>query len=289
MEEKVEIAKKYLIPRNRTNMGLKESNPSFSIAALKQIINGYARESGVRNLENLIKKILRKVAIKIVREDEKKVKVKKPQEYKIDEKDLKEYLGKPVFTSDRYFKKTPVGVSMGLAWTALGGATLYVEAIKMHAEKTQMKLTGQAGDVMKESSQIAWNYTHSALEKLAPDIPFFKGYEVHLHIPEGATPKDGPSAGITMATALFSLLLNQPILEDLGMTGELTLTGKILPIGGVKEKVIAAKRSGLNKLIFPKENQKDYDELPAYIKKGFKKVYFVDHYEEVFHVAFGKK
>lgn len=287
MEEKVEIAKKYLIPRNRDEMGLKPGDIQFDSTSLKQIINGYAREAGVRNLEKHIKTILRKVAIKIVRHEESKSKKKLVLEKKISEKAVKEYLGNPIFTSDRYYKKTPVGVAMGLAWTAMGGATLYVEAISVHSEKTNMKLTGQAGDVMKESSQIAWNYVHSSMEIFAPKLAFFENREVHLHIPEGATPKDGPSAGITMACALYSLLLGKPLRNDLGMTGELTLTGKVLPIGGVKEKVIAARRSKLKVLIFPKDNQRDIEELPAHIKKGVT-IHFVDYFEEVFRVAFGK-
>lgn len=174
---------------------------------------------------------------------------------------------------------------MGLAWTSHGGATLYVETVKIPAEKTEMKLTGQAGDVMKESSQIAWSYLHSKKEKYAPGIPFFEKSQVHVHIPEGATPKDGPSAGITMVTSLVSLLKNQPVLENLGMTGEVTLTGKVLGIGGLKEKLIAARRSKVKVLVFPKDNQRDYDELPKYLKKGLK-VHFVEHYDEVFRVAF---
>ena len=141
---------------------------------------------------------------------------------------------------------------------------------------------------MKESSQIAWSYTHSMVNQYAPGVPFFEKTQVHVHIPEGATPKDGPSAGITMITALLSLLLDKPVAADIGMTGEVTLTGKVLPIGGVKEKFIAGKRSGLKTLIFPQENQRDYDELPPYIKKGVK-VFFVSHYDEVFRVAFPKK
>lgn len=287
MEEKVQIAKKYLIPRNRAKMGLKASDITFNIDALKQIINGYAREAGVRNLENHIKKVMRKVAIKIVKDHEKKVSKKKGKNYKITESLLKDYLGKPVYTSDRFYEKTPVGVAMGLAWTALGGATLYIEVVQVPADKTALQLTGQMGDVMKESCQIAWNYVHSAMSRFAPNFAFFERSQVHLHIPEGATPKDGPSAGITIATALFSLIMNQPIKNDLGMTGELTLTGKVLPIGGVKEKVIAARRSKLNALIFPKDNQRDVEELAPYIKKGFQ-FHFVEYYEEVFRVAFGK-
>jgi len=287
MEEKVQIAKNYLIPRNRKEMGLKAADISFDVAALKQMINGYAREAGVRSLENYVKKVLRKVAFRIVKKEE--AKKKAPRKIaKVTEKDLKDYLGKPVFTSDRYFKRTPIGVAMGLAWTSMGGATLYIETIEMQSRKTDMKLTGQAGDVMKESSQIAWNYVHSSMEKLAPKKAFFKDHQVHIHIPEGATPKDGPSAGVTMATALYSLLLKKPIKNDLGMTGELTLTGMVLPIGGVKEKVIAARRSKLKTLIFPKDNQRDIEELPDYIKKGVQ-IHFASHYEEVFDIAFAKR
>ncbi len=288
LEEKVEIAKKYLLPRNRKAMGLKTADVEFSLGAIKEIINGYAREAGVRNLENNLKKILRKVAVKIVKGLQKKSKPEvetAEKRFAISESNLKDYLGKPIFTSDRFYEQTPPGVCMGLAWTSHGGATLYVETIKIPAEKTEMKLTGQAGDVMKESSQIAWSYLHSKKEKYAPGIPFFEKSQVHVHIPEGATPKDGPSAGITMVTSLVSLLKNQPVLENLGMTGEVTLTGKVLGIGGLKEKLIAARRSKVKVLVFPKDNQRDYDELPKYLKKGLK-VHFVEHYDEVFRVAF---
>lgn len=308
MQEKIEIAKKYLIPRNRKEMGLKASKVTFTTEGLRAIINGYAREAGVRNLENLIKKILRKLAVKIVRQTmqlerealalEQTSKKKKSSKevpaltsrapvikYSIIPDNLKEYLGKPVFTSDRFYERTPVGVCMGLAWTALGGATLYIESIKVAAEKTVMKLTGQAGDVMKESAEIAWSYLHSAVHQYAPAYTFFEKSQVHIHIPEGATPKDGPSAGITMVTSLLSLLTDTPVLDNLGMTGELTLTGRILPIGGVKEKMVAARRSGLKSLIFPKDNLRDYEELPDYIRKGLA-IHFVEHYDEVFHIAF---
>lgn len=287
MEEKLKIAQKYLIPRNRKNMGLKAENVNFSTLALKAIINGYAREAGVRSLENYIKKILRKVAFKIVKAGEKKRKAAIESQL-ITETNLTKFIGKPIFTSDRYYPKTPIGICMGLAWTSMGGATLYVEAIKCPAEKTEMKLTGQAGDVMKESSQIAWSCLQSTYQKYAPEKLFFDKMQVHLHIPEGATPKDGPSAGITMMTSLLSLLKGEAVLEDLAMTGELTLTGKVLPIGGVKEKLIAAKRSGAKVLIFPKDNKRDYEELPKYIKKNLK-VHFVENYDEVYHVAFPKR
>lgn len=286
LEEKVKIAEEYLIPRNQKNMGLKNSELEFTTPAISHIINGYAREAGVRSLENYIKKIMRKVAVDVVRTQEKKRKVKF-NKVVVSEKNLQKFLGKPVFTTDRFYRRTPVGVCMGLAWTSLGGATLYVEATRVAHEKTEMKLTGQVGDVMKESSQIAWTYLHSMVNTYVPGIPFFKDCQVHVHIPEGATPKDGPSAGITLVTALLSLLRNEPVLDNLGMTGELTLTGQVLPIGGVKEKLIAAKRSGAKVLIFPRDNQRDYDELPPYVKKGIH-VHFVKHYDEVFRVAFQK-
>lgn len=293
LQEKVEIARRYLIPRNRKLMGLKAKDVEFSPDAVRNIINGYAREAGVRTLENQIKKILRKTAVKLVKASASKAKkspkkrgpAPKHKPTMIKTVDLKEYLGKPMFTSDRFYEKTPAGVCMGLAWTSMGGATLYIEAIKVAAEKTGMKLTGQAGEVMKESSEIAWSYLHSAIHKYAPGYTFFEKSQVHIHIPEGATPKDGPSAGITMVTALLSLLTDTPIVDNLGMTGELTLTGRILPVGGIKEKFVAARRAGLKSVILPKDNVRDYEELPAYIKKGIK-VHFVENYDEVYSIAF---
>lgn len=292
LNEKVEIATKYLVPKNRKDMGLKTSEVIFTKDGIKEIINGYAREAGVRSLEKNIKKILRKVAVKVVKKLESDVKKssKKTSEVpktRITMSNIKEFLGKPIFTSDKFYEKTPPGVAMGLAWTAMGGATLYIEAVKTPGEKTMMKLTGQAGDVMKESSQIAWSFLKSKVNTYAPKKKFFEKEEVHLHIPEGATPKDGPSAGITMVTAMLSLLLNKSTKQNLGMTGEVTLTGKVLPIGGLKEKLIAAKRSGVKTLIFPKDNFRDFDELPDYLKKGLN-VNFVSEYDDVYKIAFGK-
>ncbi len=288
MEEKVEIAKRYLIPKNRKAMGLKASDVSFNTSAIKEIANSYAREAGVRNLENSIKKVLRKAAMDIVEAEEAHPKSPNRPKAVITVENLEKYLGQPVFTTDRYYEKTPVGVCTGLAWTSLGGATLYIEAVKTKSDKTVMKLTGQAGDVMKESSQIAWTFLNSQISRYAKGKKFFDGHEVHMHIPEGATPKDGPSAGITMVTALLSLLLNKSVMQNLSMTGELTLKGKVLAIGGVKEKLIAARRSNIHTLIFPRDNKPDYDELPDYLKKGMK-VHFVEHYDEVFELAFRRK
>ncbi|MCB1181132.1 MAG: endopeptidase La [Chlamydiia bacterium] len=284
MEEKVQIAKRFLVPKNRKMMGLSAKQITFTDEALRAIINGYAREAGVRSLENLIKKILRKVAMEIVKASEKKKKAKGGA-ISITKGALVDYIGKPLFLTDRFYEVTPVGVATGLAWTSMGGATLYIEAIKVASDRTDMKLTGQAGDVMKESSQIAWSYLHSAIHKYAPGHTFFEKSQIHIHIPEGATPKDGPSAGITMVTALLSLLLDTPVLEDLGLTGEITLTGRILGVGGIREKLIAAKRSGLKTLIFPKDNLRDYEELPDFLKDKIK-VHFVEQYDEVFHLAF---
>lgn len=288
-EEKVKIAQKYLVPRYRKEYGLKASDVSFSASGIGALIDGYARESGVRTLEKNIKKILRKVAFAVAKMAEKKKGKKKilPKKEMITEKKLEGYLNKPIFTQDRFYATTPIGVCTGLAWTSMGGATLYIESIATDGGKSEMKLTGQAGDVMKESSQIAWSYAHLFSKRLNKTPEFFEKQQVHVHIPEGATPKDGPSAGVTMVTSILSLLMHKPVLKDLGMTGELTLTGRVLPIGGVKEKLIAAKRSKLKTLIFPKENLRDYDELPDYLKKGIK-VHFVQSYDEVFAIAFPK-
>lgn len=283
MEEKLEIAKKFLIPKARKQMGLSTTQITFSLDALRGIINGYAREAGVRSLDNYLKKILRKVAMFVVRNKEKRKKEELKQT--VTKANLSEYIGKPIFLTDRFYERTPVGVATGLAWTSHGGATLYIEAVKVAADRTDMTLTGQAGDVMRESSQIAWSYLHSAIHKYAPGYTFFDKSHVHIHIPEGATPKDGPSAGITMVVALLSLLTDTPVLDNLGMTGEITLTGRVLGVGGIREKLIAARRSGLTSLIFPKDNLRDYEELPAFLKKGLL-VQFVETFEEVFHIAF---
>lgn len=284
-EEKVQIAKKFLIPRNRKEMGLTAKQVQFTDQALRAIIHSYAREAGVRSFENHIKKILRKVALEVVRKQQKIKRTRGSESFRITKSNLEEFLGKPIFVTDRFYQETPIGVASGLAWTSLGGALLYIECIKVAAERTEMILTGQAGDVMKESSQIAWNYLHSAIHKYAPGHPFFEKSQIHIHIPEGATPKDGPSAGITMVTALLSLLLEEPVVHNLGMTGEITLTGRILGIGGVREKLVAAKRSGLDTLIFPIENKRDFEELPPFLKEGVN-VHFVEHYDEVFKLAF---
>ncbi len=275
-EEKLEIARRYLIPKAVESTGLKENQFTIRKDALRLIIEDYAREAGVRNLENLIKKIARKSVMEIVRDSSRKIKVSKNE--------VESLLGKPVFTADEMFENIP-GVVTGLAWTSMGGATLQIEATAVNSRNKGFKQTGQLGAVMVESAEIAYSYVMAHLEKYGAQNDFFDKRFVHIHVPAGATPKDGPSAGITMATALISMILKKPVRKRLAMTGELTLTGQVLPIGGVKEKVIAARRSGCKSLIFPESNKKDYDELPDYLKKGLT-VFYASRYENVYRHAF---
>jgi ATP-dependent Lon protease len=281
-EEKLAIAQKYLIPRHSQLMGIDPKKVTFNKDTIRAMINGYAREAGVRTLEKQIKKVLRKVALSIVRAD-----ATKPKRQRITVDTLPDFLGKPIHTSERFYDQPPVGVCTGLAWTALGGAIFFIETFKVSSPKTNMQLTGQAGAVMKESAEIAWSYLHSALNRYAPTHTFFEKSSVHIHVPEGAVPKDGPSAGITMVTAMLSLLTDTPVKTNIAMTGELTLTGRVLAIGGVKEKLVAARRANLKTIIFPQDNRRDYDELPSYLKTGLT-VHFVNHYDEVYKIAFSQ-
>lgn len=278
-EEKREIARRYLIPKALKDHGLKEGQVAIRSDALNQIIENYARESGVRNLENLVKKICRKAVMEIVRGSAKKITIQK--------QDVAAYLGKPVFVADEVFENKP-GVITGLAWTSMGGATLQIEATAVQSKNRGFKQTGQLGAVMVESAEIAYSYVMANLEQFGAKTGFFDDQFVHIHVPAGATPKDGPSAGITMATALVSMVLNRPVKKYLAMTGELTLTGQVLPIGGLKEKVIAARRVRCKTLIFPEANRRDFEELPDYLKKGFA-VHFASRYEDVFRYAFGDR
>ncbi|MCZ9850351.1 endopeptidase La [Brachyspira hyodysenteriae] len=265
MEEKLKIASKYIIPRQVKAHGLDIKNINFTNKAISAIIDGYAREAGVRNFERRIERICRKIAADIVEHN------KKTYSYIVDEKDLEKYLKKPIFTEDFTEKDLKPGNSIGLAWTSLGGATLTIESIKVSEKKDSgnIQVTGQLGDVMSESVEIAYSYVKSVAKDYGVPENYFNDAMIHLHIPEGATPKDGPSAGITMATALLSLSMNKVIRNDTAMTGELSLNGKVLPIGGLKEKTIAAKRLGFIKhIIIPHENIRDLDEIPENVKKG---------------------
>jgi ATP-dependent Lon protease len=279
LEEKVEIARRYLIPKALKNHGMKKGQVTIRKDALEAIIDGYAREAGVRTLENRIKKIMRRAAMEFANG--------KTGSLVVHKRDLETYLGKPVFTREEVFENVP-GVVTGLAWTSMGGATLAIEATAMPSRSKGFKQTGQLGNVMIESSEIAYSYVMAHLEKYGAEKDFFDTHFVHLHVPAGATPKDGPSAGVTMTTALLSMITGKPVRRKLGMTGELTLTGRVLPIGGVKEKTIAARRAGLLTLIFPEDNRKDFEELPDYLKEGIE-VHFARDYGEVYKVAFGAK
>ncbi|KAI8618156.1 Lon protease C-terminal proteolytic domain-containing protein [Chytriomyces sp. MP71] len=276
-EEKVAIAMKYLGPAAREASGLKKEQVDLQEEAVELLIRNYCRESGVRNLKKHIDKVYRKAAFRVVsrsQESEEKQKAEgvvveeankdetKDEPLKISEENLRDYVGSPKYTSDRMYDVTPPD------------------------SKPSFHRTGQLGDVMKESSTIAYTFSKAFMARHFPDIKFFDKAGVHLHVPEGATPKDaGPSAGVTMTTSLLSLALNTPALADVAMTGELTLTGKVLKIGGVKEKTIAAKRSGIKNILFPAANRADWDELPDYIKDGLTP-HFVGWYDEVFKVVF---
>ena len=276
LEEKLEIARRYLIPKSIKSHGLTKKQLTIRKAALVRIIEDYAREAGVRGLENSIKKIIRRLALKLARDEE--------QRATIGKKDVEGYLGKPVYTSDEIFENRP-GIVTGLAWTSLGGATLQIESTAVSSKRKGFKQTGQLGEVMVESAEIAYSYVMAHLASYDARPDFFDEHFVHLHVPAGATPKDGPSAGITMATALISMITGKPVKKGMAMTGELTLTGRVLPIGGVKEKVIAARRIGCTSLIFPEGNQKGFEELPDYLKQGLE-VHFATRYEEVRRAAF---
>ena len=276
-QEKVEIARRYLIPKQLKEHGFTEEELTITDKAIAQITDEYAREAGVRNLEKQIRKIIRKAALKQAENHTDHLKVRA--------KDIRDYLGKSPFHTEKLYNHDVAGVALGLAYTSLGGATLYVEATGIKSKNGHFKQTGQLGDVMKESAQIAYSYVRSRICDREDCGDYFDTHQVHLHVPAGATPKDGPSAGITMALALYSLATQQPVRNDVAMTGELTLTGKVLPIGGVKEKTIAARRVGIKHLIFPIDNKKDYEELPDYIQEGITP-HFADYFDDVLDIAF---
>ena len=277
LEEKLEIARKHLLPKQLKIHGLKKTQFSLPKPVLREIIDGYAREAGVRSLENNLKKLLRKTARKFVEEEIDQVKISKD--------DLPDMLGRKTFAEESRYKKPKIGVITGLAYTSVGGATLFIEASSVEAKNPGFKQTGQLGDVMVESTEIAYTFIRSLGSNDERIKNFFAQNFVHLHVPAGATPKDGPSAGITMACALQSLVAQEAVIPNLAMTGELTLTGLVMPIGGVKEKTIAAKRAGITQLIFPAENKKDFDDLDESII-GKITPYFVKTFTEVLPICF---
>ncbi|MBC7331440.1 MAG: endopeptidase La [Synergistetes bacterium] len=280
-EEKIMIALKHLIPKQLERHGLNENMVKITEQALRKIIREYTREAGVRNLEREIASICRKVARKIVESGEKAEK-----EYKITAQNLHIYLGPPKFRYGIAEEKDEIGIATGLAWTEVGGEILLIEAVTMRG-KGKLTLTGNLGDVMQESAQAAVSYIRSHAKELGVKEDFYKNLDIHIHVPEGAIPKDGPSAGVAMLTALVSVLTGCPVRRDVAMTGEITLRGKVLPVGGIKEKVLAAHRAGITTVILPKDNEKDLLEIPPEVRKkiNFK---FVERMNEVLEIALAK-
>jgi len=277
--EKMEIAKNHLLPRQLERNGLKRRGQlRIDKAALRKIVDDYAREAGVRRLEKYLGTIARKAVVKILEGEKTPIRVRAG--------DIEDYLGKPVFAKEKLM--SGVGVITGLAWTAMGGATLSIEATRIHSFTRGFKLTGQLGEVMRESAEIAYSYVLANAERWGASPDFFENSLIHLHVPAGATPKDGPSAGITMASALLSLAKQRKPMRHLAMTGELTLTGQVLPVGGIREKVIAARRTNIRDLILPEANRGDYEEIPDYIREGVT-VHYASQFADVVPLLFGHK
>ncbi len=275
LEDKIEIARQYLIPRQKDENGLKRGQIRFNKRAIRKIVEDYTREAGVRNLEREIGSCCRKVA-RAYAEGKKDKRVIKPDT-------VTELLGPKKFFSEIAQRKDDVGVATGLAWTPVRGVILFVESTIMPGSKG-LVLTGQLGDVMKESAQAALSFIRSRTEELGLIPDFFEKKDIHIHIPEGATPKDGPSAGVTLATAMVSLFTGQPVRHDIAMTGEVTLRGKVLPVGGIKEKVLAARRAGINQVVLPKQNKKDLEEIPENVRSKMT-FHLVEWLSEVFELT----
>lgn len=277
--EKLEIAKRYLVPRQREKNGLKAKDIRLGSGVLQRIITEYTREAGVRELERVIGHVCRKAARRIVEGKETTVKVSK--------ENLTDFLEKPKYLNKRAEKKPQVGVATGMAWTEVGGDILPTEATVLRG-KGKLILTGQLGDVMQESARAGLSYVRSRADELKLEEDFYEKYDLHIHLPEGAIPKDGPSAGITMATAMISALTKRKVRSDVAMTGEITLRGNVLPIGGLKEKVLAAYREGMHTIVLPKENERDIEEIPDFVRDKLEFVP-VEHMDEVLAVALAKR
>jgi ATP-dependent Lon protease len=270
--EKTHIAEQFLVPKQLKANGLEGKQVGFSRNAILAVIRRYTREAGVRNLEREIASICRKLAREAVKDKEKK-------EFVVNEKSIAKYLGPYRFRQEQVEQEDQVGMVTGLAWTPVGGELLFIETLLMPG-RGQLTVTGKLGDVMQESARAALSYVRSRAEHLLIDDKFHRKYDIHIHIPEGAIPKDGPSAGISMCTSLVSALTRHPVRRDLAMTGEITLRGRVLPIGGLKEKLIAAHRGGVKKVIVPKENEKDLKDVPKSITSQME-ITFVEHMDEV--------
>ena len=275
VEEKIEIAKRHLIPKQIKDHALKNSEIKFRDSGIKLLVESYTKEAGVRNLERQIANVCRKVATEIASGNQKNV--------SISSKNVEQYIGPKKFLPEIAERNTKPGIVVGLAWTAFGGDILFIEATKMPG-KGNLKLTGKLGDVMKESVQAAMSYVRSNAKKYGIDENFYKENDIHVHVPAGAIPKDGPSAGVAMTVAIISLLLNKPIKSRLGMTGETSLRGNVLPIGGLREKATAAHRAGLNHIIAPYENEKDLEEIPEKVKSELK-ITFVKEVDEAIKLS----
>jgi len=274
--EKLNIAKRYLVPKQREANGLQPENIVFSDSALMAIIRHYTKEAGVRNLEREVASVCRKVAVEVVKKD-------RTARIRVSAKSLAAYLGPPRYRFGKADVEHKIGVTTGLAWTDLGGELLATE-VQVMPGKGKLLITGRLGEVMQESAQAAMSYVRSRAEELGLERDFYQKIDVHIHIPEGAIPKDGPSAGITMATALVSALTRIPVRHDLAMTGEVTLRGHVLPIGGLKEKVLAAHRGGIKKVLIPVENEKDIRDIPSIILKSIQ-IELVEHMDQVLRKA----
>jgi len=276
-EEKFEISKRHLIPKQVEENGLRKSDVKFDRKGILRIIGEYTQEAGLRHLEREIGRVCRKVARRKA-ENEKRFKP-----VTVTGTNVPDFLRAPRIFPETALKKDEIGIVTGLAWTAVGGDILFIEALKTKG-KGKLLLTGQLGEVMQESAQAAHSYAKSRAVELGIDIDDFENFDIHLHLPEGAIPKDGPSAGITMATAIVSVLSQKKVRSDVAMTGEITLRGNVLPIGGVKEKVLAARRAGVRTVILPTPNKRDLEDLPKEVRRDLKFV-FVDHVREVFGVS----
>ncbi len=278
-EEKIEIAKRHLIPREIDNCGLtaKEDKPTFTKAAIEKIIEQYTRESGVRQLEKQVNKALRKLAYKKALDDV------LPYE-KITPNEIEDLLGKPPFNRDIYQGNDYAGVVTGLAWTSVGGEILFIETSLSKGKAGKLTLTGNLGDVMKESAVIALEYVKAHIDSLGVDYRIFNNWNIHIHVPEGATPKDGPSAGITIATSIASALTQRKVRKNTAMTGEITLRGKVLPVGGIKEKILAAKRAGITDIVMCQDNRKDIEEIPEIYRNGVE-FHYVENVQDVWKFA----
>ncbi|PYQ04401.1 MAG: endopeptidase La [Acidobacteria bacterium] len=274
-EEKVEIAKRHLIPKQLEEHGITPQNLVFSDKALRAMINSYTREAGLRNLEREIASIARKVARRVAEG--------KPELVRITPASLSRFLGAPKILPDEILKKDAVGIALGLAWTATGGDIMFIEATAFKG-KGRLTLTGSLGDVMKESAQAALSYARTRARQFGIKDDFFATHDLHVHVPEGAIPKDGPSAGITIATAMLSVFTNRPVKRSLAMTGEITLRGNVLPIGGLKEKILAARRAGITTVVIPKLNRKELEEIAPHLRRGLQ-IHLVDEVEEVLRLA----